>query len=89
MIYIDTKNKNRIIVGENKKTDWVNVECIGHIDKDNNFIRDWCDSSKIEKIQFNPEINKWIIFKKKSTWEYTEGNIYNAELKLLERDGEK
>lgn len=90
MISIDQQYPTRIDIGPDKKFDWVEVSCVGHLISDRNDIKfesDYCDNSKINKIEFDVERNRWIIYKKNSIWGFYSGsNIYDVRLELIEKN---
>ena len=86
MITIDNQYPDRIDIGPDKKFDWVQVDCVSRIVSHNVIVNDYCDNSKIERIQFDVYRNRWLIFKKESVWGFYPGeSIYDARLELIEK----
>ena len=80
MIYVDINNPNRIVIGDNPKTNWVQVECVLNED----FTPKYCDYSKIETIKFDKKFERWIITKKYSQWAfYNSTNPLDMRLELI------
>lgn len=88
MVTIDQNIPNRIIIGPDRKIDWVEVSCVGHFverEGEDLYVKDYCDYSPIERIHFDPNRHRWLIKKKKSVWGfYNEGNPMDMRLELLE-----
>lgn len=70
-------NAVRILIGDNKKTDWLEVRCVTHIEglqsnvEPVKVINDYCDNTPIESVTFDG--HAWVIVKHYSIWKFWQG----------------
>lgn len=78
-VTIDKKYSDRIDIGPDKTFDWLEVDCVSHLEHNDIFVKDYCDYGKIQSIK-QDENGYWIINKSHSRWIYYQGNTHNEDI---------